>query len=76
MHAHARQAFDVLHRAQVLGVHDVSAVFVLERWHQFIGAIGFLQQEHLIGGRAQPQRWLWLEGLDDLAELVFGGLLR
>ncbi len=70
MHAHVGQAFHMLHRAQVLGVHDVGAVLVLERGHLFIGALGFLEQKHLIGRRADSQRRL--KFLDDIA----GGVLH
>ncbi|MNV45683.1 hypothetical protein D3C71_1374890 [compost metagenome] len=76
MHAHLRQALDVLHGAKVLGVHDVGAVFVFEGRHQLVRAIGFLQQEHLPGWRAEAQGRFRLMVLDDFAELVFGGRLR
>ncbi|CAD5378160.1 hypothetical protein OF001_U290019 [Pseudomonas sp. OF001] len=52
VHAHLGQALDVLHGAQVLGVHDVGAVLVLERFHVLAGTVAFFQQHHLVGGRA------------------------
>ncbi|MNM77641.1 hypothetical protein D3C81_895020 [compost metagenome] len=71
MHAHAGQAFDVLHGTQVLGVHDVGAVLVLEGRHVFIRTIAFLKQEHLFGRRTDPQGRLYFA--DDIAADIFGG---
>ncbi|MCY1552819.1 hypothetical protein D9M68_892410 [compost metagenome] len=55
VHAHLHQALDMLHRAQVLGVHDVGAVLVLVGGHLLAGAAGILEQEQLIGRRAGAQ---------------------
>jgi hypothetical protein len=60
----------MLHGAQVLGVHDVGAVLVLEGGHLLIGTVGFLQQEHLVGRCADSQGRFRLKQ-DDVARGVF-----
>ncbi len=71
MHAHFRQPRHMLYSTQILGVHDVSTVFVLERGHRFIGTVGFVQYKHFVSRRAHAQGWL--DHIDDIAQFVFRG---
>ena len=59
VHAHLHQTLDMLHGAQVLGVHDVGAVLVLVGGHVFAGTGAVFQQKHLIGRRTDAQGWLY-----------------
>ncbi|MND23964.1 hypothetical protein D3C80_143770 [compost metagenome] len=71
VHAYGGQAPDMLDGAQVLGIHDVGAVFVFERRHFGAGAVAFLQQEYLLGRCTQAQGRLHFA--HDVASGVFGG---
>ncbi|MNN03335.1 hypothetical protein D3C81_1160210 [compost metagenome] len=57
----------MLHGAQVLGVHDVGAVLILERGEQLAGTAAVLQHQRLAGRRADT------EGRHDLAQFVLAG---
>ena len=70
MHAHAHQALDVLHRAQVLGVHDVSTVLVLEGGHFLARPAGLFEHEGLRSRRTLAKRRL--DHANDLTQLVLG----
>src|SRR5690606_17849694 len=81
VHAHLHQALHMLHGTQILGVHDVSAVFVFADFHEFAGAAGIFQQKKLVGGLAHAQGGfspLHGDGLvlmHDLAQLVLLGFV-
>ncbi len=51
VHADLRQARHVLHRAQVLAVHDVRAVLVFHDGHELAGALFLFEQPHAVGQR-------------------------
>ena len=81
MHAHLGQALHVLDGAQVLGVHDVGAVLVLERRHVFTGAVGLFQQHQGIARLAEPQGVVRAHGnglltVDNLAHIIFLALVH
>ena len=73
MHTHLHQALDVLHSAQIFGVHDVRAVFILKGGHGLVRARGILQQKHLVGGRTCTQGGL--DNPHNIAQFVLAALL-
>lgn len=81
MHPHFGQALHVLDGAQILGVHDVGAVLVLERRHVFTGTVGLLQQHQRIARLAESQGVVRAHGngfltVDYLAHVIFLALVH
>ena len=50
VHANFGEALHVLHRTQVLAVHDVGAVLVFHDGHELTGAALFFEQVNVVGG--------------------------
>ena len=54
---HLGKSAHMLNRAQILGVHNVSAVLVFKSRHILIRPTSFLEQENVIAGFAHAECW-------------------